>query len=1392
VKVNLDLKNNKINNNNNVSFGGFQPKKDNEGALIYEFNYPYDPSRYDCYLEVCALAKDRNNNYYINEGLKCGSSPDGYYKLKPKNNLVDLTYHFGLMENEDFAYHYVLVPVGSDRNNHNAAPMYKIDAGDYIDSSRTKGPHEIYNIVTSNASRTTNGGSMKLLVPDSYNPLYIYDKDGNIVKNPDIVNIRKMNKTFSNKVGGTLAGIEKDVRDGKFDGYERIISTPIFTDDSLSSHGYWNKNCFQMVHSLGNINNYASLQREMFKKGINFVSDGAFVNEGLEGIHFKHVLKWGQQSPYFNWFKANNLKNGAFTLGVFPKNHEFVSHKLVNAPFITVQDPKSGKISTKSNKNYTNKKPTYIQIFDKRLVSDKHQKDTQYLIRKYDRQNTDNPLDINSHNDTLMPYAFEINPDTYLKNIKVLNEYNSKLKNNPIKLDSYMGTRFVSKFENFELEEKIEGKITNWDANTDIIKLNFLSSREDKEYLVLNFDSDEHRRKNKELERKNYEVQDYTVAAGKYWTEKTADILNLYIAQQLKAIDSQNPNYAYSRILDNIDSNKFPYKLKKEVCSEIIKNVFNGSYNLQGASSQREYKDELLAGLMKLPLDSIEFGDNLCTVLASPYITKRATSEETLGASRYEMYKLGNPHLLDEYANTYHQMDKIYKKELNDFASEIIDNLNAIFPEGSKIYEGYNSTVFGKYVLPQISEIITKFAIVKALAPDTEVKINPQNGELSYDYNALKSTSLETLGIYASSPEDEAKQVLNKIQSGIKNIKDADKKFLTQAIFQTLRGTNENSFKLAEMIVDRLNAGLDWRIDATKDIANMDSLKDSQKDGIDQTWTKLTNFWKEFADNIYSKNKNSYIVAEITDEDTIFKTCGKDSSSKYNSGNEMVKKFLRETGMTGTANYSYYFSSILNMFAKHFDENGRTNDDGFNDDISLRMRSKSLEFFEKTPLKSIIGSYNFIGNHDKPRTLHGLIVNTDWYTQDLNDKNNFYYREKAYRLMNGNFLDPTIPRLESDTNETYNDRLRLIINNTDFSNAGRITLAMVEALQKGFEKAISSKYPHSTKRDINESVNAAIYKSLGDIAKGNYLDKNFSADGFGVKPVETAVDIIINQAVSKHGLNLNPKELESLKNSTIKAILEPALTKLVAMTEVLSVMPGMPTLYAGDDLGATGYESSSKNIYLQNRGYIRREWADPKNTDFEFIKKHYDKMNEIMRKRSKPELNALNNGTPYLLPVQSGNANNRHIDLTAILRQDTDGSVVVSLINTAGINKDFTQEYKPIPVKLDRIDISNSSNTDSKTYSSGLAQGTILYNADNPKDTYMVKEYNGNYFIKHVELKPDGTIKKEDETIVNGTTLTLYTKPKKQVFNKRYNLGPRPYTPLPKEKLGEKLYYLAT
>ena len=767
MKVNLNLNQPRI--RTNVNFEGYKPTKSEYGDREYEFNYVYDDSKYDCYLELFSVAKDENNNYRVTGLL---DNVDNIYNTNDREKgvklesgratRVNLGADYNIAPDEAFAYHYKLYP----KNNPTGAPTYKIDPGNSINDAQSSGKaYEIYNVVSDKASTVSNGGAMKLIIPDNYNVIWKYDENNKIVKKSteEIQDLKTSSKNFANKIGGSLAGIEKDLDDGKLDNFTRIVTTPLFTDDSVSAHAYWNKNCFQMANSLGNINNYTSLQKKMFAKGINLVSDGAYVNEGLEGIHFRHILKWGDKSPYFNWFNISGLKDSPLNLGVFGKKLNHVTHRLVNSPYQFVQNS-NGSISVKSAK-YDKNKPTYIQIYDDRLVNADKLSDKE-LIKAYDKFDK-NYLDINNHNDTVVPYCFQINPKTYLENVKHLSDYNKSVPpEKQVKLYSGEGTRSVAKFEYFGLDGKHESGFYTWDANPDIAKLIFVPSHADTQELVNITDPDLRTEKIKLLERNNMEVQDYAVSSAKYWTKKTNQILNLNVAQHLKNINGKSASEITSLIKSQANGEVFPKKLN--INQNIVENVLNNDYELKGLENSETYKDAILHNIMDTPLDSIEVGDEIASVLSSQYISKRATSEDEIGLTRFDMYKAGNPHLEPEFREVYETADKMYTQELANFANEIFSNIDAKLPENSKLHdkEG-NLTDFGKYVIPQLAPEIVRFAVIKSVEPNALVTTDAQTGEISYNYNELKKTSLTSMGIIADSPEDEAELVINKIRSRV-------------------------------------------------------------------------------------------------------------------------------------------------------------------------------------------------------------------------------------------------------------------------------------------------------------------------------------------------------------------------------------------------------------------------------------------------------------------------------------------------------------------------------------------------------------------------------------------------------------------------------------------------
>ncbi len=1364
MKVNLNL--NQPKTNNNVQFEGYKPVKSDTGNREFEFNYVYDEDKKDCYLEIFLLDKDAEGNWFVT-GKK-----DQYGNINPLKNTknepeiklekgkatrINLAREYGIRPDQPFAYHYKLVPAGQK----NAIPEYKIDPGNIInEAASSHRAHEIYNFVTDRLSTSTKSGSMKLIVPDFNNVAWVYDENNKIVPNKDIERARKTNKNTANKIGGSLAGIEKDLDDGKLDNFTRIITTPLFTDDSVTAHAYWNKNNFQMAQSLGNINNYASLQRKLFAKGINLVSDGAYVNEGLEGVHFKHILQWGEKSPYFNWFKISGLQDSPLNMGVFGKQLNHVTHRIVN-PKYDIKQNADGSIKIKPNRNYKSNQPTYIQIYDDRLVDTANLNNKQ-LIRAYDKL-VKNNLEINGHNDTVVPYSFKINNETYKKNVESLIAYNkSAPKDKQLKLYSGEGTRAVSQFEYFGLEGKHESGFETWDANPDIAKLSFVQSHSETQSLK-NIKDPEKRAEMKDLLiQKNMEVQDYAISSAKFWTKKTNQILTLNVAQHLQNIEGKSANEIYNKINSLSDGKVLPKKL--DVNEQIVKNVLRNRYNLAKSTTDSNYKNAILQGLMDVPLDSIEVGDDIVSVLASPYMTKRATKSTQIGASRYDMYKDGNKHLTHEYKKAYTMTDDLYKNEMSQFATKILDEVENSLPNDKKFHDkNGNTTEFGKYAIPLLTAEIAKFAIIKGVSPDAKLSYNNQTGEISYKYNELKETSLMGMGIIADSPEDEAISLIKHLKRNINNIKDTDD--LKKALKQTLKGTSAESFKLAEMIVSRAEGGLDWRIDATKDIADIESVRNG-KTNFEFTWNQIIKFWTKFGENVKQYHPDAYIAAEVTDEGDIFNKGG-GSSERFSSSTEAVKKLINEAGFTTTANYTYLSSGINEIFGKLFDFDGENSPDK-----GLEKGGKVTEqlagFLTSGPLESIIYSYIFAGNHDKCRALDGYATDMDMVFADLTDKGNYDLRQRAYKILHA------VPYgTEPNSDSVYG---------ADMSRISPLAIAKCESVSSGMGKAINEIGLDQGRIDY---VYGLMLKALKNISNSKHMGKVFEAEGFGTKDYPTALNIVLDEmayiADSEGDGRLTNEERQNLKKLSLEKILDPAMSKLLGHTKFLTALTGNPTLYAGDEYGATGFEHTTKNITVQNRNIIHEEWVDKNNPEYlDFVKRFKDYMDYQYNLRTRPELEPLNNGTPFVLNKQKAKSNGKETEVSALLRQSPNGKMTVSVFNTEGLTHKFDEYYSPAEITLDFIDL-NGGSADKVMQNGGLKSGMEF------KDAVTGKSY-------WVNDKNQITGPNQQKITINDSVMTLYLVKKEPTFtgrrvmyNPQYNFVSTPYIKKQEVVSGSKL-----
>ena len=1144
---------NKINSVSNVGFKGYNHVKNNVGETVMRFNYPYNYKDEDCEIQFFRATPNEKYNYIIDE------KPIYTAALKPEGvdiNLQDVT---NLDKDEAFAYKIVrkskkdgsIIWEGADTGtkvirldgneygfrlhqdvywkDKEVTPDNKVIPGHYTLAGPAVSDYK-YSLVTRKGTTPTVQGAAYLAIPDSFYPGWKYrgfddENTGEIYYDAAYQKeMEGVKRNFSNKFGGGLAGLQAGIPYLKKNGYKVIFTTPTANGDNKSSHSYWNKNNFWVSPEMGNIENYKNLLKEYYKNGMSYVYDGTFTSEGLEGIHFAYAMRWGAQNPQtYYWFRMSGLKNSNLTLGTVPKNKENLRHKLINAPFrYELQENGTYKAVPKK---YDPNKETLIQIYDASQVSEEQIKAEDKLI-KYDNLKSANELDKVTHDDTLINYVYEINPKDYQKRIDAINNLNKK-QGKDIKLDSAEGTLIASQFPFFKHGKKTEGGFVAWDANTDMAKLNYHISGYDEKILQAIPDLAQREHEREMIIRGTKEVQDLTLQAIKYLIQTDKDVQTMYTAQTVggaKTIDALNKL---------IEEGKLPEETR--INSYMLNNILNGQYILspKGVMSK---DDVTVKALMKLPLDALEVGENTVGVLSTSYFSNRATTDETIGVSRFDLMKDNNPHLVEPYERTYKNVNSLFKNEIKDFADAVIKKVNETSNEKLLDKNG-DYTEYGEYVIDLIGQDITKYAFLKSLAGNNLRTKLLKTGEVTYDYDKLReTTSLKALGINAHSPEDEAQMLEKKIEKGMKNLSDSDVSYLADSVSKRIAGTDTASFRIAEALFDKAGLGLKMRLDAAKDVMDMDSIRNEDGD-FDDIMNDFINFWAKATNEIKKIDSNSSLIAEITDiHDLMLDKYGEDScpyngetniNSKFNGVPDFMTKLFNESGITTEAGYSYFFTNLLHSFARDFDTAGLEatgyngydylRHDTFKDKMDLLLETRNPDFLRNL--------YTFMGNHDKPRMIHCLALDMAMFHNAGSPEEKRRHRLEALSILSGA--------------KSINDmpvEFRLNADNMDYARTINLKAA---AKSKLLKQVVNEDLKGTASEEDIKNLNQAII----DLTNGNYLtdNQNINYQTINIKELsslEAAFSTILDMA-EKHGLKLSAEE----RNSLIKQVVDNANKK---------------------------------------------------------------------------------------------------------------------------------------------------------------------------------------------------------------------------------------------------------
>ena len=1601
----------------NIGFKSQNHKVNNVGKTIWTLNYPYDYKNENCDVQIYKIRKTDKLNYKL---IGAVGEP---IRLNPDGVEVDLDRITNLDKNEEFVFvvtrrdkkdgsiiwqgadtgvkmheengellfryhndpaktpaeYTPLNPDGAQKLDSNGNPI-KIgyDYNSAVELQGSTREQDKFTLVTQNGTKPLVQGPALLVIPDSFAPGWRYarfdeNNTGELVFEPERQKEGELTiRTVSNSSGGSIAGIEANIEKLKSYNIKKLPSTPMANGANRGSHGYYNKNNKQIQSNMGTTENFDSLMNKEFKNGINHVFDATLTSEGIEGIHVRYALRWGERAQTSRWFRMSGLKNSGLGFGVIPTDAKNFRHRLINPPYIYEKQP-NGTYNKVVNEQYNPKQETLLQIYDGSQVTDDQLKELDKPIEKYKELNAGRNLEICTYEDTLINYIFEVNPNEYDKNINKINELINK-EGKKIELNSPEGSLIATNLSNFHIDKASDGYVA-WDDNPDMTKMNYGLSAYDEMELLAITDPAERQHERELRNRASKEVQDMAVQTGVYWADKVNTAHTIFAAQMLRKIKSAD------KINKLIEQGKLPEEVR--VSQDVIDNILNGEYYLEPKGLLSK-DDTTVKALMKLPLDSLEFGENTAGVLSTSYFINLATTDDTIGKSRFDLLKQGNPHLVKEYASVYNKVNGLFTSELKNFAHSVINKVNEKSDE--PLYNSDGSyTEYGEYVIDLLGRNIAKYALLKSLAGDSFEYKKLSNGVLTYDYENIKNaTTLKALGINASNPTEEAELLQNKIKKGLRTLTEQDVNVVADSISSIIKGTDKYTFRIAEALVKLSGLGLDFRLDAAKDVMDIDSIRNRYSD-FDDTWTNLINFWSKFVQGVKSVNPHSYIVAEMTDVSDVLKdNYGGEGScpyngwtnvngAKFNGEPDAMAKFFNETGITSEAAYSYFFTEMLINFAKDFEKGDKFCDthDAFKSRYDLIINTRSADYLRNL--------YTFIGNHDKARTIHGLSIDMALFhstlMHDLKDYNKNhaqrtdvikilsgandinevplelrlnvdnldYFRTVSARavaqskvlsesinevlkdqisnkdikllqealidLTNGNYLNsketekmtriniPEISSIENAVNEVAelakkkgiklsNEEIKTIINNAnklnvdnylvhgDFDWSDDAGKQNKEAIKEFLSDITDAKmmdyslYTVQIARMIKDAAKGTSHEaSINDVLIefiNTYNRAKISENMTGFKMFEdpkmsrkkncyaandfrTALEEVIAQAEFKSGRTIPKKEL--IISKVYQSITEPAIKKQAMMLSFLSGICGIPTVYAGDEYGDTGYEDKAKNTWVKNRNASRLSEIR-KNTAYGRMMKRNEAYTFDSLK-NKANVTPLQNGTPYVMDVMAQGLNRdeifkrieeiericskengldenselvknlrkeqnslrKELAKVAYLMQNTDGDMAISVFNASGINSDNRHNYfkdfdiedkdkrlqffkdnniETLNIDNPYIPIQEKTSMDAILMGAGVAipVGTIFINADaRDKAKYVVEKLGDKLGIVRKDGSKTGKIILDGITAKNG--VMILKKLKNVAFrgniNHQYNFSQNAYQANNKPEIGSQL-----
>jgi hypothetical protein len=775
---------------------------------------------------------------------------------------------------------------------------------------------------------------------------------------------------------GNERGLEELLPHSHQAGYSAFLLNPFIGGDKISSHGYWTIDPYRLNNSFTDNAAFRDVLNKMLKNGMKLYADGAFVNQGLDGVQMMSNMAHGFRSPYWNWFKygadhqAAGLNQARLNEGKNADPWDYPSHAHENRKYTfgvlpTTPPDQNGHrrinydrfafriLNNPDRAGYAPAKPTFVELYDPLLEDESG--------RKKRVPSADRAALIRDSEASVQPYRFPVSADEVRQKNKRLHQLDKK--HSP-QLSQAGEKELLMEWRHFRLSKPTQDDSSvKWDGHVNVALMNT----------------------------RNPEVVAYLEGAVGYWSRMVMNTYTDTVARALhQAVDGKNG--------DTLSAPDFQHAL--EAITQHPKD--------EGKNIQKEHGKKIEKVLPPITLPTVEnVGlSEISSTLRQLHPDVLPQSEGAAFSSRLlreiPLNVLPLPTLFKATLSYPRLSERLKQQELTGWQNAV----HGVFSPFVGIHAfgvGAAATAIRDWLAPPSFE--------KKLGEKLQQSINGlrEPGQQKMRYGRMQSlmadklgeslflhllTGLEMEGLFRNRYSAQAIQKAfyahvpaaliaadpvtgaDKLERLLKQrLKKLDVNKVRHPLADALKALDPRMVALADVVLRKREYGLNWRIDAAKDVADMDRVRNAPTSERAATFREEMVFAKRFWDRLGGAMRapfpKSSLIAELTDFDVL---------SDKPTEKQVMHELLSGNTFSGAPSMGHLYSQLMQLvnYAQRPDEYG-----GNQLKPSEFVHAAMQPMSQSVPFTALRQAQNMVSSHDYSTASHALLINPDLFTMDL-------------------------------------------------------------------------------------------------------------------------------------------------------------------------------------------------------------------------------------------------------------------------------------------------------------------------------------------------------------------------------------------------------------------------